>query len=223
MATLAENPTLKAAIDTYRAELTTAGGSSRRELLTTIEGELRKIADRTKPDVIAVRSPGGELLAVSGSRRGDWSQDVGTVKRGDDSEFVVAKSGIFRVASAPIALHEVQLGRLELATALDQNYARELTELSGAPTVITSGDTVIASTLPGPAAAALTAASLTRMSDTSTLRLGGEDYATQLLFRAGGAAVFALDSIDASVGQAMTRRGAVCAAHRPRRLPASPA
>jgi putative nucleotidyltransferase with HDIG domain len=203
VATLAENPTLKAAIDTYRAELTTAGGASRRELLTTIEGELKKIADRTKPDVIAVRSPGGELLAVSGNRRGDWTEDAATAKSVTDSEFVIAKSGIFRVASAPIALHEVQLGRLELATALDQHYARELTELSGTPTVITSGDHVIASTLAGPAAAAITGSSLTRTSDTSTVRLGREDYATQLLFRAGDAAVYALDSIDASVGPAM--------------------
>jgi putative nucleotidyltransferase with HDIG domain len=203
VATLAENPTLKAAIDTYRAEVVSEKAAARRELLTTIEGELKKIADRTNPDVIAVRSPSGELLAVGGSRRSDWASGGSTVKGRNESEFFVASSGVFRVASAPIALHEVQLGRLELATALDQHYARELTELSGAPTVITSGNAVIASTLPEPAASTLTAVALTRTADQATLRLGREDYATQLLFRAGDAAVFAIESIDASVGPAM--------------------
>lgn len=203
VATLAENPTLKAAIDTYRAELATGDAASRRELLATIEKELKKIADRMRPDVLAVRSLSGELLAVTGNRRADWVQDGGTVKAGVDGEFVTAKSGIFRVASAPIALHEVQLGRLELATSLDQGYARELSALSGASMVIASGNVLIASTLPQSAGAALTPASLARLPDISTIRLGRDDYATQLLFRAGDAAVFALDSIDASVGPAM--------------------
>jgi hypothetical protein len=56
VATLAENPTLKAAMDTYRSELKAGDPVSRRELLATIEKELTKVADRTQPDVLAVRS-----------------------------------------------------------------------------------------------------------------------------------------------------------------------
>jgi hypothetical protein len=65
VATLAENPTLKAAMDTYRAELKTADPVSRHELLATIEKELTKVSDRIHPDVLAVRSATGDLLAAS--------------------------------------------------------------------------------------------------------------------------------------------------------------
>jgi putative nucleotidyltransferase with HDIG domain len=201
VATLAENPTLKAAIDTYRAELTTGDARSRRELLTTIEGELRKIADRLNPDVLAVRSPSGELLAVTGHRRADWTQDGGVSAAGANGEFVSARSGVFRVASAAIALHDVQLGRLELATALDEVYAAELSALSGTSIVIASRDRLIATTLADRDSA--TAASLARLPESSTIRLDREEYATQLLFRAGEAAVYALDSIDAAAGPAL--------------------
>ncbi len=155
MATLAENPTLKAAIDTYRAELTT-GRRRRRDAScsTTIEGELRKIADRTQPDVLAVQIAGRRTAR----RRRPPARRLAAAMPARSSAATTASSsslpsGVFRVASAPIALHDVQLGRLELATALDEDYARELSELSGAPTVIASRRSVIASTLPADAAA----------------------------------------------------------------------
>jgi putative nucleotidyltransferase with HDIG domain len=201
VATLAENPTLKAAIDTYRAELAIGDPGSLRELLATIEGELRKIADRTHPDVLAVRSRAGELLAVAGSRKGDWTP--GPLKGSVDGDFVTLGSEVFRVASARIALNDVELGRLEMATSLDQSYARELSDLSGASMVIASANTIVASTLPPRAAAVLTPGMLANLPGTSTIRLANEDYAVQLLFRAGEAAVFALGSIDASAGPAM--------------------
>ena len=40
------------------------------------------------------------------------------------------------------------IGTLQLAKALDRRYAQELSTLSGAATLIASGDEVIASTLP---------------------------------------------------------------------------
>ena len=42
VATLAENPTLKAAVDTYQSELGTANAPFRREMLATIDRELEK-------------------------------------------------------------------------------------------------------------------------------------------------------------------------------------
>ena len=203
VATLAENPTLKAAIDTYRAELTTGNPASRDELLATINKELRKIADRIDPDVLAVRSPSGEVLAAAGREPGVWTQGSAP----DRAEFVTRGGRVFRVVSAPIALNEVVLGRLELATSLDASYARELSDLSGASLIITSADSVIATTLRDRVAAALTPGLLARLSESTTVELGGEDYAVQLLFRAGDAAVYALDSIDASAGPAMADAG----------------
>jgi putative nucleotidyltransferase with HDIG domain len=202
VATLAENPTLKAAIDTYRAEAAGGDRAPRPQLLATIEGELKKIADRTRPDVLAVRSPSGELLAAAGRQRNDWPSR-GAGRTGAAGEFVTLQAGVFRVASAPIAFHDVELGSLELATALDDDYAKELSALSDASVVIASRTSVLAATLPGEAAASLRPSALWHGKDAFTLRLGRDSYATQLLFRAGDAAVFALDSIDASAGPAL--------------------
>lgn len=203
VATLAENPTLKAAIDTYRAELRTGDVTSRQELVATIEKELKKVFDRTQPDILGVRSATGELLAVEGSRRADWAANVRTATSVPTDEFVTLSTGVFRVASASIALNDVVLGRLELATALDDSYAAELSKLSGASVVIASPRSIVASTLPPSAHTSLSPARLAQSPDSSIIRIGNENYATQLLFRAGDAGVFALDSIDASAGPAM--------------------
>ena len=203
VATLAENPTLKAAIDTYRAELKAGDPVSRPELLATIEKELTKIADRTQPDVLAVRSSAGELLASAGSHKSDWTAGAAHLKGGFSDEFVTLPSGVFRLASAAIAFQDVELGRLELATALDETYAKELSVLSGASMIIASRQAIVASTLPKEATASLSAERLAQLPVSSTVGLGSESYASQLLFRAGDAAVFAFDSIDASAGPAM--------------------
>ena len=201
VATLAENPTLKAAIDTHRAELRAGDRAAAPLLLATIDGELRKIAEKTRADVLAVRAPSGELLAVDGTRGADWKGVAATPDPA--GEFVVLEQATYRVASAPIALNEVQLGRLELATALDARYASELSALSGAFVVIASPTTVAASTLPAEIARALTAAQLRELPESGEIRVGNDHYLAQRLFRAGDAAVFALDSIDASAGPAI--------------------
>lgn len=203
VATLAENPTLKAAIDTYRAEVKAGDPVPRPELLATIEKELIKIADRTQPDVLAVRSSAGDLLAAAGTHKADWTAAAAHFKKGFSDEFVTLPSGVFRLAFAAIAFQDVELGRLELATALDETYARELSVLSGVSMVIASGHSIVASTLPRDATASLSAERLARLPESSTVRLGNASYASQLLFRAGDAAVFAFDSIDASAGPAM--------------------
>jgi putative nucleotidyltransferase with HDIG domain len=203
VATLAENPTLKAAIDTSRAELKAGDLVSRPELLATIEKELIKIADRTQPDVLAVRSAAGELLAAAGTHRSDWTSGAAHLKSRASDEFVTLPSGVFRLASAAIAFQDVELGRLELATALDETYAKELSVLSGASMIIASKQSIVASTLPKHATDSLSADRLVQLPVSSTVKLGTESYATQLLFRAGDAAVFAFDSIDAYADPAM--------------------
>src|SRR5262245_17318817 len=70
--TLAENSTLKAAVDTYHTELRTTNSAGRQDLLATIARELDKLAVRIDPDVLEVRSASGEVLAVAGRRAGEW-------------------------------------------------------------------------------------------------------------------------------------------------------
>lgn len=63
VAMLAENSTLKAALDTYQSELKTTSAAGRRDLVETIAGELRKLADRIQPDVLEVRDRSARFWA----------------------------------------------------------------------------------------------------------------------------------------------------------------
>ena len=60
VATLAENPTLKAAVDTYQPRSASANAAFRREMLATVERELEKLAARIAPDVLAVTDASGQ-------------------------------------------------------------------------------------------------------------------------------------------------------------------
>lgn len=110
VATLAENSTLKAAIDTYRAEVATGDTATRRELVMTIEREVDKLAARIAPDVLAVSDARGRVLAVAGRRRSDWPEQR-PLRRGTET-FVTLPGGVLRIAAAPIAISDVQLGAL---------------------------------------------------------------------------------------------------------------
>src|SRR5215208_5096518 len=62
VAMLAENSTLKAALDTYQSELHTTSTAGRQDLVTTIARELDKLADRIQPDVLEIRDQSGAVL-----------------------------------------------------------------------------------------------------------------------------------------------------------------
>jgi len=85
VATLAENPTLKAAVDTYQAELGTANAAFRRAMLATVDRELEKLATRIGADVLAVTDPSGVVLAVAGRRSADWPVQARVRAREDGS------------------------------------------------------------------------------------------------------------------------------------------
>ena len=196
-ATLAGNSTLKAALDTYQTELRTASPEGRRELVETVARELDKLASRIHPDVLAVRDDGGTVLATAGRRSIDWAPHDG-LPDGQSAGFVTSAAGVFRLASVPVALQDQPIGMLELATALDDRYAQELTDLSGERALIVSGDRVVASTLPAPAMMALTPTVVRALSGIDTITLAESEYAMRRLVRQGDAQVFVLESIDAA-------------------------
>src|SRR5262245_54728833 len=144
VATLAESPTLKAAVDTYQSELGTANATFRREMLLTIDRELEKVAARVSPDVLAVADPSGAVLAIAGRRTDDWPNNARFSSRTDGSRvtYVSLPSGVYQFASAPLALQEAEIGSLQLGKALDEQYAKELSALSSASTLILSGNRV---------------------------------------------------------------------------------
>src|SRR5947199_6434044 len=65
-ATVAENPTLKAAIDTYAAESRSADNGVREQLVNTMTGELAKVAARIEVDAVVVVDVDQRALAAAG-------------------------------------------------------------------------------------------------------------------------------------------------------------
>jgi putative nucleotidyltransferase with HDIG domain len=201
--TLAENPTLKAAMDTYHLELRLDHGRQSRQLMDTIRREVDKLAERIRPDVVAVSDPTGQLMAVAGRKRSDWPAEGVTrwLSRESQEEFVALPGAVFRFAEAPLVLQDGQnsvLGALQLGTALDAEYATELSALSGAGTVIVSRGTIVASTLDPAITQGIPGSIVAALDRTELLDVAGQHYAVKLLFQHGGAAVYAVDSIDAA-------------------------
>jgi len=211
VAMLAENSTLKAAVDTYHTELRTTNAAGRQDLLATIARELDKLAARIQPDVLEVRSASGEVLGVAGRRAGEWPAfaRVSAPRTDTEATFVTTATGIFRLASVPVVLQGTQLGTLSLASALDERYASEISELSDARTLILADDHIVASTLPAEALMGLTTAVVDKMAGEDAVTLAGSEYAVRRLLaipapapaavgHQRGAQVYVLDSIDAS-------------------------
>ncbi len=78
-ATLAESPTLKAALDTYHAERRTAPPAVRSQLLETVRRELDKLATHLSADVVAARDINGDVLSVSGTYAAEWTAEYPNV------------------------------------------------------------------------------------------------------------------------------------------------
>jgi putative nucleotidyltransferase with HDIG domain len=194
---LAESPTVKAAMDTYHAE-SMLTGADHRQLLDTVGRELDQLAQRIRPDIVAVVDPAGTVIAAAGRRRGDWPRAVARAGDAAANEFLVLPAGVFRVATAPLVVQQTTVGFLQLGDALDADYAAQLTAVSGAGTLITARGSVVASTLPVAATRDLTQAVLTTLPESRDVTLNDQEYAIGLLLRHGDVFVYTLDSIDAS-------------------------
>jgi len=204
VAVVAESPTLKAAIDTYQAEIRRSDANTRAELIRTIDRELEKVASRLKPDVVAVSDPAGNVLAVAGQYWESWPSFVTPPAARELETVVTLPSGVFRRFSTPLALQDIEIGFLSVATALDKGYAKRMSDLSGASTLVASEGRVIATTLPPAAAAALSERVIQQLPGTSTIRLAGDEYAVRQVVRTGQATVYTLDSIDGAVNPVMS-------------------
>ena len=200
VAALAENASLKGAVATYLIEQRTTGSPYRDGMLAAIDRELSALASRASLDVLAATDPSGTVLAVAGRRNQDWPRQTRVLAKhtGSGSAYVAMPAAVFQFASAPLTMRNTTVGTLQLGKALDERYARELSTLSGAATVIASRDRVLASTLPPALGPHLTPGKLGELASNSIVALGGGQYASRLLFQDGEAQVYALDSVDAS-------------------------
>jgi putative nucleotidyltransferase with HDIG domain len=202
-ATLAESPRLKAAADTYSAEARTIDPASRAQALETIQREFDKIAAGLEADAVVLADLRENTLASAGRLADSWprGRQVAAPAGADRDTFdgIVRASGtVFHVVAVPFELDDVPIGRLYLATSLDQRYAEELGGLVHMRTAIVSDGLMTATTLSGAAAREFESAVSTTRPGGGTLPLDGESYAFRRLVQVGDTSFYALGSIDES-------------------------
>jgi putative nucleotidyltransferase with HDIG domain len=214
MATLTENPTLKAALDTYVTEENFSGivPAQERELRDTVQREADKLAQATAAEVLGVVDTSGMIFVSAGPARDRWPVgqhvDLGPRSQVAFQRVAVLHGQAFRVSAAALQLGDRAVGTLVLATSLDSAYATELAGLSGAGVVITVNHAIVARTIPANLAAALVA----RGDDSgANATLDGEEYAVGMLLSSGPARIYTLTSIDAAA-RAATRSALVALA-----------
>ncbi|MBA3269362.1 MAG: hypothetical protein H0T71_02545 [Acidobacteria bacterium] len=179
VATLAENPTLKAALDIWQTERREGGPTT--QLVETVANEANKIAARVDVDALAVLDVEGRIIASAGSQAATWTP--GTVPRSRAAgapagDFVaVLQSGVFRVTGVPLFFDDALIGSREPGTALDASYAQELATLARGHSAILIDDRLHATTLPAAAAAELAAMAPTVRPRSGSVTLAGGSYA----------------------------------------------
>ena len=206
-ATVAENSTLKAALDTYIAEAATSDSAGRQQLLTTITRELEKVAARVQSDAIVAVDMRQTTLAVAGPFAGSWplggvvvlapatvASEDGVTRVGEDT---------FRILTVPLRVDDQQIGSLYLATRLDVHLAQELDSLSRARIAIVSGGRLLATTLSQGASSNYQASPAMTMAR-GVVTLNGESFAFQRVVQLADASYYALSSIDEPLSQAMS-------------------
>ena len=190
---LAESPMLKAALDTYQSESRRADAGPSQDLLATVQREVDRLAAHVIADAVVVVDEHNTILASAGTRREAWtSGTINAAWAGD--EIIVRPGGNFRIVSVPLESAGESIGRLLVATALDDNFARDLAAVSRVQTAVVVAGRVVASTLDPVRRRAIDAVA-SQLPDRGEITVGGDAQAVQLLFTVGSARVFAVDSV----------------------------
>lgn len=157
---VANNPTLRAAMETYRME---AGGSeeSGAELLATLQNELNKAWSGLANDLLFVTDEQGRLLAFnermdSGlvlqedlSSKPPVSAVLNPASPGGSNSGVIELNGQhYFVGSSPVSLRGYVIGTLTLGDRIDSSFLPNLRGFFGGEIAVTVGGESIASTLP---------------------------------------------------------------------------
>jgi putative nucleotidyltransferase with HDIG domain len=210
-ATVAENPTLKAAIDTYAAESRSADNGVREQLLNTMTGELAKVAARIEVDAVVVVDVDQRALAAAGPLAERWphGRTVAPVPAASGSDtfdgVVHMDQEAFCIVSVPLVLGDgTRIGALNLATSLDRRYAQRLGELARANTVIMANGLVVASTLDRDLERHIESLAPVLSKGEGTIELNKERHAFRRLVQVGDTSFYALASIDDSARGAIT-------------------
>lgn len=216
--TLAENPTLKAAIDTYAAEHPGADTDAGVRLLATVQRELDKLSARVDTDAAALTTPDGTPLAMTGrlaGQRPSGSPGARLARRElDDSTDALVDAGdtLFRAVRVPLTLDDgATIGWLELGTALDARYAQALDRISRVRVAVVRGPTLVATTLTSSQAHDFQAALRSSFQGGDPLELDGASHAWREISAIGNVRIYALSSVDEAAAAALSRMNIVLA------------
>jgi putative nucleotidyltransferase with HDIG domain len=205
VAILAENPTLKAAIDTFVAESATAQKGVRAQLLDTIERELEKLASHVEADAIVLVDDRQQTLAAVGPQAAEWTAgtrgafSVSPSSAGASDGIVRTADQVYRSTWTPLTFDDAVIGALYVSTRLDDRYAKSLGSASSADiAILDNGNNgeLLAGTLPPPMTRAFSRSVSAADTGDGTLDLLGEAFAYRRLVRFGDVSVYALGSID---------------------------
>ncbi|HKW42243.1 MAG TPA: ATP-binding protein [Gemmatimonadales bacterium] len=197
-ALMTQNPTLRAAMETYRIE-SAVDRRSRPELVATIRREVEKIGAGLGRDLLVVTDDRGRVLAATdrngtAPRVGDDFSSLPAVRRALDppqgdaaaSLGVARLRGVdFTVGCVPIVLQDYPIGALLVGDRLDAPHLARLRTMFDADVVVTTPDTVLATTLsaagpPAPTAHPVPDA-LNHLSAEGTVQIGAGEYAVAAL------------------------------------------
>jgi len=198
-ATLAEHPTLKAAVDTYHSENSMGGATP--QLLNTIRAELEKVRQNTRVPALAVTDVRGVILASTGVNAGDW-RDGDQVAIDADLALepvatVMARGDrVYLATVVPFLFGRDAVGDLILASPIDDGYARNLAQDAQADVVVLRHGRAIATSLP---AALVDAIDRVTLPADGRVALEDDEYVVRRLLSVDAVDIFALGSVSAPV------------------------
>jgi putative nucleotidyltransferase with HDIG domain len=204
---LAENPTLKAAVDTYYSER--GNELELDQLRSTIETELTKLQQLMAVPALSVTDVRGVVLASAGPNKADWPAGARVNLRvqedGAPLETVVIRNGHPYVATAvPLVLSRDVIGEFFLASPLDDAYAVNLSGEARADIAILLDGRVIASSTPARLRRSLEEVALPL---SGTIQLAGDEFVVQRLSSVDTLSVYALDSVTRASRAATSETG----------------
>ena len=206
---VAENSTLKAALDTYQLDQR-QGARAESTAQKTLEVELKKLQRLMDVAALVVTNSDGIILASAGPRSGDWHVRGKVIIRNADAvdpadTVVMRGTQTYLTTVVPSRLKDDLIGWFFLALPLDDTYARRLaTELS-----VTSR-TEVAVLFQGKVIAGSLSSTLRDgvqqhgLPETGAATIDREEFVVRRLIDVDTAAVYALSSKSAAVSEATT-------------------
>jgi putative nucleotidyltransferase with HDIG domain len=206
---LAENPTLKAAVDTHYSER--GNEEELGQLRSTIETELAKLQQIMVVPALSITDARGVVLASVGPHRQDWAPGSRVSRHVEENgapiERVIVRNGSPYVATAvPLVIGRDVIGEFFLAAPLNDAYALNLASEARADVAILLNGHVIASSTPASLRRAIETVALPL---SGSITLAGEEFVVERLSSIDAASVYAMSSVTAAAREASSETGLV--------------